>query len=123
MEEYGEVLYSFVPSNDQLDYMQFLFFELSACKRILEEIIICKNPKYNYSTDNLKFFMEEYKAADAKFTLAMSNLLKTYAPNYTSNEYRYNFDFDQKIVNIYYNDENKDKNQKGGVCGCGSCKN
>lgn len=118
MEE-QEVLFSFSPDKEQLDYMEFLLFELNACKRILEEIIICKDPKYSYSTDNLKFFMDEFKAAEVKFNISMGNLLRIYAPEYLSNKYKYDFNFEKNIVKIYYNDQN----QNGGVCACGNYKN
>lgn len=117
MENKREILFTFTPEKEELDYVQFLFFEINSYKRILEEIIVCKNPKYSYSTDNFKFFMEEFKMAEAKFNVTMSSLLKSYAPEYTSDKYSYNFDFEAKIVEIY------ETGKGGNTCDCGRCKN
>lgn len=104
---------------EDIDYLQFLQFEVDSYSAILERILINKNPKYEFSKDNYQHFMNEYKQARMKIGITSNEVLKKYGlEKYLGNsDYYYNFDFGYHLCQIYQL-EPSDKNK-----GCGHCGN
>lgn len=68
------------------DYMQFLHFEKNSYQEILGFILLEKQKGYNYSKDNYEHFMNEFKEANYKWSVAFSSLIAQYAPEYHGND-------------------------------------
>lgn len=80
---------------NEMDYIQFLNFEMESYQKILGYILLEKTKGYEYSKENYEHFMDEYKEAHMKYSLAVLDLLDKYAPAYKGkDEYRVKFDFD-----------------------------
>lgn len=88
------------------DYIQFLHFELTSYKDILSHILLEKTKGYNYSIENYEHFMNEYKEANIKYSLVMSEMINKYAPEYHGNsEYLANCNFENCEMIIYKREE------------------
>lgn len=112
---------SVIIEQEDNDYLQFLYFEVESYKSILEHILICKNPKYQYSVENYRHFMNEYKEANIKYNLTVTEILNKY--NYQQYigkiEYRYTFDFYFNTIEIHKLEPHELQNPINR--GCDSC--
>ncbi len=108
---------SVIISQEDNDYLQFLNYEANSYKSILENILICKNPKYQYSVETYTHFMNEYKEASMKLDLAVQEVLEKYnCQKYIGNSnYQYSFDFYYNKVEFYKVES------RNHIKGCGSC--
>lgn len=89
------------------DYIEFLNFEVSSYKDILSYILLEKSKGYNFSIENYKYFMNEYKEASIKYSLAMTEMIKKYAPDYHGNpNYLATCNFENCEMVIYEREEN-----------------
>lgn len=86
----------------EVDYIQYLQYEVNAYKLILSDVLIKKDPKYEYSKENYEHFMNEFKEATFKLDLYINDLIERYAPEF-SNKSEYNFDisFTEGTLNFY----------------------
>lgn len=84
------------------DYIQFLHFEMNSHKDILSFILLDKTKGYEYSKDNYNHFMNEYKEANIKYNLTMSEMVAKYASEFYGNsEYVASCNFENCEMTIY----------------------
>lgn len=101
----------------EVDYLQYLHYEVSSYKLILSDILIEKNPKYKYSKENYEHFMSEYKEALMRLDLYMNEIVERYAPKYLGDSnYTYDVSFSECTLNIFK------KEDKLSSCKCGGAK-
>lgn len=86
-----------------VDYIQYLQYEINSYKLIMSDILLEKNSKYKYSKENYEHFMSEFKNANAKLHLYMDEILNEYAPEYNNLRYSYDVSFAEGTLNIYEN--------------------
>lgn len=92
---------------DEMDYMEFLNYELIAYNDILEDILLGRSPKYQYSKDNYDHFINEYKKTKQKYSTTLNNLLEIYAPEfYGKPNYYVFFRFDKTDLMEIYDNKN-----------------
>lgn len=95
---------------EDMDYIQFLYFERESYQKILGFILLEKSKGYEYSKENYEHFMNEYKEAHMKYALATLDLLDKYVPKYKGNtEYDVIFDFDSCEMRIVKGVEKNEK--------------
>lgn len=93
----------FTLSEEEIDYTQFCYFEMDSYQYILGHILLEKTKGYEYSKENYKHFMEEFKLAKFKYFINMQELLKKYCPEYLSSTvHEIEFNFDKHIMSIYH---------------------
>lgn len=96
-----ETIKSIMIESDDMDYMQFLYFERESYQRILGFILLEKSKGYKYSKENYEHFMNEYKEAHMKYSMASLALLEVYAPEYKGKkEYNVIYDFETREMKI-----------------------
>jgi hypothetical protein len=87
-----------------VDYIQYLQYEVNSYQLILNDILLEKNSKYKYSKENYEHFMNEFKNANMKLSLYMNEILDEYAPEYNNSlKYYYDVAFADGILNIFEN--------------------
>lgn len=90
-----------IEENDR-DYIQYLHFERSAYQDILSYILLDKAKGYEYNLENYNHFMNEYKEANMKFHLVMSDMVAIYAPKYHGDaNYSASCNFEDSLLIIY----------------------
>ena len=89
------------------DYIQFLHFEMNSYKNILSYILLEKTKGYEYSLENYKHFMTEYKEAEIKYNIMVVEFVSKYAPEFHGNtDYTVQYNFESCEMVIYRKEDN-----------------
>lgn len=98
-----KLIATYIISKDEMDYAEYCHFDMMAYKELLTYVLLVRD-KYNveYSYENYKHFLNEYKQAKHKYELCIENLLKVYATEFMQSQlHEVVLNFEEHTMSIY----------------------